>query len=170
MNLITFSVAMDLVKSKMKKMNSKMKIEGEEKSLLEIYLSSPEINIKDVIGMSADMLLAGIDTVWIEHKSSSFNLCSDSLKYSFQISYSTSFALYHLATNKEKQIKLYEESLKLLPETQTPVTSDILAKAEYLKSVLKESYRLNPVSVGIGRILSEDAVFSGYRVPKGVGN
>lgn len=63
MNLITFSVAMDLVKSKMKKMNSKMKIEGEEKSLLEIYLSSPEINIKDVIGMSADMLLAGIDTV-----------------------------------------------------------------------------------------------------------
>lgn len=34
-----------------------------ELSLLEIYLKNSEINFKDVVGMSADMLLAGIDTV-----------------------------------------------------------------------------------------------------------
>jgi len=27
---------------------------------------------------------------------------------------------------------------------------------------------LNPISVGIGRILAQDAIFSGYHVPKGV--
>jgi hypothetical protein len=37
-----------------------------------------------------------------------------------------------------------------------------------LKAVLKESFRLNPISVGIGRILAQDAIFSGYHVPKGV--
>jgi hypothetical protein len=37
-----------------------------------------------------------------------------------------------------------------------------------MKAVLKESLRLNPISVGIGRILAQDAVLSGYHVPKGV--
>lgn len=85
-----------------------------------------------------------------------------------QITYSSSFALYHLATNKEKQRKLYEESLTLLPNETMRVTSEVLARAEYLKACLKESLRLNPVSVGVGRILEEDAVFSGYFVPAGV--
>lgn len=35
-------------------------------SLLEFYLSTPEIDFKDIIGMSADMLLAGMDTVIFE--------------------------------------------------------------------------------------------------------
>lgn len=64
---------------------------------------------------------------------------------------------------------MHNESLRLLADLRTPVTPEILARAEYLKAVLKESFRLNPVSVGIGRILTEDAIFSGYNVPKGVG-
>ncbi|KAK6631282.1 hypothetical protein RUM44_005808 [Polyplax serrata] len=137
------SVAVDLVNNKLRRMAGK--VENAEKSLLEMYLTTPEIDFKDVIGMSADMLLAGIDT----------------------ITYSTSFALYHLATNKEKQTQMHNESLRLLADLRTPVTPEILARAEYLKAVLKESFRLNPVSVGIGRILTEDAIFSGYNVPKG---
>lgn len=43
------------------------KVENAEKSLLEMYLTTPEIDFKDVIGMSADMLLAGIDTVSLSH-------------------------------------------------------------------------------------------------------
>ena len=35
------------------------------------------------------------------------------------------------------------------------------------KLALKESLRLNPVSVGTGRILPVDAEFGGYEVPKG---
>lgn len=32
-------------------------------SLIEYYLASKEVDKKDVIGMAADLLLAGIDTV-----------------------------------------------------------------------------------------------------------
>lgn len=85
-----------------------------------------------------------------------------------QTNYTTSFALYHLATNPEVQNKLYEESCRLLIEPNSPVTTAILSQAQYMKAVLKESLRLNPISVGIGRILAHDAVLSGYHVPKGV--
>jgi ecdysteroid 25-hydroxylase CYP302A1 len=82
--------------------------------------------------------------------------------------YTTSFALYHLATNPEAQNKLHAESCQLLIEHNSPVTSAVLSEAQYMKAALKESLRLNPISVGIGRILAQDTVFSGYHVPKGV--
>lgn len=56
----------------------------------------------------------------------------------------------------------------LLPRLRSPVTKDVLSQAQYAKAVLKESLRLRPVSVGIGRILQNDAQFSGYNVPAGV--
>lgn len=37
----------------------------------------------------------------------------------------------------------------------------------YTRSVLKETHRMNPISVGVGRILDTDAMFSGFHVPKG---
>lgn len=36
---------------------------GESMSLLESYLSSPELDFKDIIGAACDFILAGIDTV-----------------------------------------------------------------------------------------------------------
>ncbi|EEB13546.1 cytochrome P450, putative [Pediculus humanus corporis] len=143
------NMAVELIEKKIQKMINKNNNDNDnddgEKSLLEYYLTSKEIDKKDIIGMCADILLAGIDTT----------------------TFSTSFTLYHLATNKEKQEKLFKESFNLLPKGDSLITSDILANAEYLKAVIKESFRLNPISVGIGRILLEDAIFSGYRVPKG---
>lgn len=85
-----------------------------------------------------------------------------------QATYSTSFLLYHLAKNPEAQQTLYEESYNLLPDKDSPVTKNTLANCQYARAVLKESFRLNPISVGTGRILDSDAVFSGYQVPKGV--
>nr|CAD7570880.1 unnamed protein product [Timema californicum] len=79
----------------------------------------------------------------------------------------SSFTLYHLATNLNIQEKLYEECLKLLPDCKSPITAEVLSKAQYTKAVLKESFRLNPISVGVGRILSQDAILSGYKVPHG---
>lgn len=35
----------------------------DEHSLLEMYLTNPNLDKKDVIGMACDMLLAGMDTV-----------------------------------------------------------------------------------------------------------
>lgn len=85
-----------------------------------------------------------------------------------QTTYTTSFALYHLAVNPEVQNKLYEESCQLLAKPSCAVTASVLAKAQYTKAVLKETFRMNPVSIGIGRILAQDTILSGYHVPKGV--
>lgn len=38
---------------------------SERESLLELYLRNKNLDVKDVIGMACDMLLAGIDTVYM---------------------------------------------------------------------------------------------------------
>ncbi|CAH2014568.1 unnamed protein product [Acanthoscelides obtectus] len=134
-------VAIDLLSLKMSLFKERDKYTP--LTLLETYLSSPELDFKDIIGVICDFLLAGIDTT----------------------TYTTSFLLYHLAINPEVQHKAYEESLKLLKTPQSAVTEDVLKEAVYTKAVLKESLRLRPVSVGIGRILQNEAVFSTYPVP-----
>lgn len=80
------------------------------------------------------------------------------------------FILYHLAKNVSKQDELHAEIKRLLPRYDSPVTEDILSSSElkYLKAVVKETFRLNPISIGVGRILPEDASFSGYHCPKNV--
>lgn len=114
-------------------------------TLLENYLASPELDFKDIIGMVCDILLAGIDTT----------------------TYTTSFLLYNIAKNPHVQNIIYDESLKLLPTPSSPVTIEVLNNAFYTKAVLKESLRLRPISIGIGRILQEKGVFSNYEVPEG---
>ncbi|CAH0558339.1 unnamed protein product [Brassicogethes aeneus] len=114
-------------------------------TLLESYLASPELDFKDIIGMACDFILAGIDTT----------------------SYTSSFMLYHLAKSQCVQSTLYQESRKLLPNTYSKVTKEVLQEAFYAKAVLKETLRLRPISVGVGRVLHSDAEFSGYHVPKG---
>lgn len=78
------------------------------------------------------------------------------------------FVLYHLGKNPKCQEKLRSECLTLLPDSNEAIETNILHKAYYAKAVLKETFRLNPVSIGIGRILQTDIVLSGYHVPKGV--
>lgn len=84
-----------------------------------------------------------------------------------QTSYTASFALYHLARNEEKQEKMFLELKNLMSATES-ITEDILQRSTYTKAVMKELHRMNPISIGIGRILAEDAILSNYRVPAGV--
>lgn len=104
------------------------------------------MDLSDIVGMAADLLMAGVDTT----------------------SFSSCFAIYHLAKNPEVQEKLYEEACRVLPDHDDSITTEILnSKVPYTRAVLKEALRINPISVGVGRILSADTVFSGYLVPKG---
>lgn len=88
--------------------------------------------------------------------------------YIFQTSYATSFALYHLSQNPSIQMKVYEESVKILECKDSPMKLELFQNASYTRAVLKESLRLNPIAVGVGRILKKDTVLSGYQVPAGV--
>lgn len=40
-------------------------ISQKKNSFLDVYLSNPALDKKDIVGMACDMLLAGIDTVCI---------------------------------------------------------------------------------------------------------
>ncbi|XP_039489050.1 cytochrome P450 302a1, mitochondrial isoform X1 [Drosophila santomea] len=115
-------------------------------SLISAYIRNPELDRSDVVGTAADLLLAGIDTT----------------------SYASAFLLYHIARNPEVQQKLHEEAKRVLPCTKDELSMDALrTDITYTRAVLKESLRLNPIAVGVGRILNQDAIFSGYFVPKG---
>ncbi|XP_055378532.1 cytochrome P450 302a1, mitochondrial [Condylostylus longicornis] len=144
------SVAVELVSQKLSFYSDEsdnFKVNGVKTrvSLLDQYLKNPNIDLSDIVGMTADMLLAGIDTT----------------------SYSTSFALYHLAKNPESQNKLLDESRTILKNPCDAISEEILkSKIPYARAVLKEVFRLNPISVGVGRILNSNCVLGGYNVPR----
>ncbi|KFB43847.1 AGAP005992-PA-like protein [Anopheles sinensis] len=118
------------------------------KSLMEEYLRNPNLELNDIIGMAADLLLAGVHTT----------------------SYTLAFALYHLGRHATTvQERLYQEAKAILPDPRgSRIGAAVLgSEASYCRAVLKETFRLNPISVGVGRILNRDHVLGGYQVPRG---
>ncbi|XP_058462813.1 cytochrome P450 302a1, mitochondrial [Malaya genurostris] len=117
------------------------------RSLLEEYLRNPNLDLYDITGMAADLLLAGVHTT----------------------SYTIAFTLYYLCLNPEVQNRLLEEATKILPNpwSMSIEANALNSEAPYCRAVLKESLRLNPISIGVGRVLNKDAILGGYRVPKG---
>uniref|UniRef100_A0AAG5DFR8 Cytochrome P450 n=1 Tax=Anopheles atroparvus TaxID=41427 RepID=A0AAG5DFR8_ANOAO len=117
------------------------------KSLMEEYLRNPNLELNDIIGMAADLLLAGVHTT----------------------SYTTAFALYHLGQNVSAQERLYQEAKAILPDPRRDRigAATLGSEASYCRAVLKETFRLNPISIGVGRILNRDHVLGGYQVPRG---
>ncbi|XP_037953502.1 cytochrome P450 CYP12A2-like [Teleopsis dalmanni] len=113
-----------------------------QKSVLEKLL---RIDKKIATVMAMDMLMAGVDTT------------------------SSTFAgiMLCLAKNPEKQEKLREEILKILPEKCSDFTDSSLTNMPYLRACIKESLRLYPLIVGNARVPQKDVVLSGYQVPKG---
>nr|AID54852.1 cytochrome P450 CYP302A1 [Helicoverpa armigera] len=114
-------------------------------SLLGSFLQQPNLDLKDVVGMMVDILMAAIDTT----------------------AYTTSFALYHISRNPEVQQKMFDEILQLLPTKDTRMSSEIVSKAVYVRSCIKESLRLNPVSIGVGRLTQKEFILRDYLIPKG---
>lgn len=134
-------VAIELVKKKKKQSSD------DGNSLLDQYLKNPKLDVNDLHGMAADLLLAGVHTS----------------------SYTTSFALYHISNNQRVQKLMFEEALRVLPNEDDLLSPSIMnSEIPYTRAILKESLRLNPISVGVGRMLNNDAIFSGFHVPKQV--
>lgn len=112
-------------------------------SILESFFESG-LEDRDIVGLVIDTFLAGIDTG----------------------AYALTYVLYSLANNPEKQDLLATEAKRLLGHSGGKVTTGVLSEARYLKAVLKESHRLHPVAFGIGRVVQEDTVIRGFRIPK----
>jgi len=74
--------------------------------------------------------------------------------------------LYDLANNRRVQEKVYEEVTSLIGP-HGDFTPESFAKLDYLKACLKETMRLHPVSGGWARLLSQDVVLAGNKVPTG---
>lgn len=118
-------------------------------SLLDQYFKNPNLDVKDLYGMAADLLLAGVHTT----------------------SFTTAFALYHLSMNQHVQDLLFDEASKIMPSINDTLTSSIMnSEIPYARAVLKEVFRLNPISIGVGRILNKDTILGGFHVPKNVRN
>ncbi|RXG58231.1 cytochrome P450 4c3 [Armadillidium vulgare] len=121
------------------------KRENEELTLLETLLQTEGLTRKDVVTFMLDMFFAGIDTT----------------------SHALGFTLYLLARNKDKQKKLQEELDLVLGDGKETMTEEQLANLSYLKACIKESLRIYPLVIGNLRLLQEEAVLAGYKIPKG---
>lgn len=104
-----------------------------------------EINESLAKPVAIDTLTAGIDTV-----TSSVKSC-----------------LYLLAKNQEKQEKLRKEISRILPQKDSPLTSDSMKNLPYLRAVIKEVFRIHSPTAGNSRELQTDTVLQGYSIPKG---
>ncbi|ELU00675.1 hypothetical protein CAPTEDRAFT_125634 [Capitella teleta] len=117
---------------------------GKDSSILGSFLSDPDISFEDCLALSTDLLSAGVDTT----------------------SHTTAYLLYHLAANKKSQTKLQEEIDRELTPGEA-ITAQTFDKLQYMKAVLKESQRLNPIVGSFSRRTEKDLVLSGYKIPTG---
>ncbi|KAM7361974.1 uncharacterized protein ACRADG_012838 [Cochliomyia hominivorax] len=113
-----------------------------EKSVLEKLI---KIDKKIATVMAMDMLTAGVDTT------------------------SSAFVglLLCLAKNPQKQAKLREEVMRILPQKDSEFSEESTRNMPYLRACIKEALRIYPVVIANIREPANDVVLSGYRVPKG---
>lgn len=120
---------------------------GDGGSLLDQYLKNPNLDVRDIHGMAADLLLAGVHTT----------------------SFTTAFMLHYVSKDKRVQDCLFEEALRVLPNKNDDITQAVVnSEIPYTRAVLKETFRLNPISIGVGRIANNPLVLGGYQIPKNV--
>ncbi|EDV56541.2 probable cytochrome P450 12d1 distal, mitochondrial [Drosophila erecta] len=104
-----------------------------------------EVDPKMAVIMSLDVLFAGVDAT--------SNLLSA--------------VLLCLAKNPDKQAKLREELLKIMPTKDTLLNDETMKDMPYLRAVIKEALRCYPNGFGTLRTCPTDITLSGYQVPKG---
>jgi cytochrome P450 len=77
---------------------------------------------------------------------------------------SISSILFLLASNPDKQEKLFDEVSSVLSSHEDEVTESIMNEMSYLDLVIKESLRLIPVGILIGRTATDDIEFSKFKL------
>lgn len=116
-----------------------------EVSYLSDWLNADKLKQPDVISFIIDALMAGLHTT----------------------SYTVAFLLYHLAKNTEIQNSLQREIQDSI-SADGPITMDQIDNLRLLRNCLKETMRLNPVSIGTGRLTTEELVLRDYKIPSNI--
>lgn len=65
---------------------------------------------------------------------------------------------------------MFDELKTVMLAIDDEICETMLNKITYTKAIMKEVFRMYPVSIGVGRILAKDAILSNYHVPAGVRN
>lgn len=86
---------------------------------------------------------------------------------SSKTAFSSGFVLFYLARNPDAQERLRQEIMTVLKSRDTRITPSHLAKLTFLKACVKESMRLTPLAIGVGRLTTQDIVIDNYLIPKG---
>jgi cytochrome P450 family 4 len=73
---------------------------------------------------------------------------------------SLSSIFFMLASNSDKQEKLYCEISSILSSYKDEVTEDMMNQMKYLDLIIKETLRLLPVAVFHARLATDDIEFS----------
>lgn len=73
-----------------------------------------------------------------------------------------------MSTNQDKQMKLRNEILNILPCKNSTLSLVDLDNMPYLEACIKESIRIYPAGVGTSRRTNQDLEIDGYKIPKGV--
>lgn len=104
-----------------------------------------EIDPKVAVIMSLDILFAGVDAT----------------------ATLLSAVLLCLSKHPDKQAKLREELLSIMPTKDSLLNEENMKDMPYLRAVIKETLRYYPNGLGTMRTCQNDVILSGYRVPKG---
>ncbi|KAK3603480.1 hypothetical protein CHS0354_030321 [Potamilus streckersoni] len=127
----------------------KMKLErdrgaGENTSLLQHLVTHSDWEEGAIYASVTEMMVGGVDTT----------------------ANTIVFAVDILSRNQDIQGKLNAELCDVIREDE-PTAADF-QNMPYLRGVVKETLRLYPVANTVGRILQEDTVVLGYKIPKGM--
>ncbi|EDV28482.1 uncharacterized protein TRIADDRAFT_19239 [Trichoplax adhaerens] len=74
------------------------------------------------------------------------------------------WTLYNLGKNPRVQDKLRSEVRSIMKDSKEP-DANLIEKMPYLRSCVKETLRLQPIAFALPRIIGNDLVLSGYKVP-----
>ncbi|XP_059159136.1 cytochrome P450 10-like isoform X2 [Physella acuta] len=138
-------LAQSEVKLAFERLSANQKRDPDSPHLIESLLTQTDLTPEEVVRSMSDFFFGGADTT-------SKNL---------------GMLLFHMAKYTDQQEMLYQE-IKASIGSNILVTPRDLAKMEFMNACVKESMRLAfPLAPGPARVIPQDLVLSGYRVPKG---
>lgn len=140
-------ICMKHIDAAMVRLENKQDVAEKDLSLVERILAK-ETDPKMAYILALDLILVGIDTVrffypesWVPSHGSEWTFFTIVFFTTFQISIANCSILYQLATRPEEQEKIYQELKKIIPNPSSPLTTQNLDEAIYMKAFIREVFR-----------------------------